>query len=306
MPLWPNNSRTRPPISSGYGPRTGGYSNFHEGVDFIDYPTVHAVLPGTVTWAAWYNGAAGNGVVYVPDGHPGVEIKHFHVDGFYVSKGQRIAAGQRIASVGRTGNASGLCDHFEVRVNGKRVDPLAWLEANGLGEAAASVAFPATQKYGASWVRFLQDLLNVFGHKLAVDGKDGAKTQAAVLHEQKAAKSNGYGAIAQDRIGGPEVVTYLLWAFLKFRAKGEKAAGQPARTLYGSAWVRFVQRMLNELGHGLTVDGQDGSKTRAAVAHEQRSAKKNGYGALKVDETAGFETAKYLVWAIVRYRLPWS
>ena len=171
----------------------------------------------------------------------------------------------------------------------------------------ASGSYPARKLYGGGWVTFVQDLLTILGHDTGGrDGKDGTKTQAAVKHEQGAAKSNGYGTLTQDGIAGPASLTYLLWAVQKFRTKGEKTAGQPARTRYGQAWVKLIQRMLVELGHTLTVDGADGAKTQAAVRHEQGAAKSNGYGTLTQDGIAGFATAKYLVWAIAKYRLPWT
>jgi hypothetical protein len=35
--------------------------------------------------------------------------------------------------MGSTGNATGPCDHFEIRVNGNRTDPIAWMNAHGAG-----------------------------------------------------------------------------------------------------------------------------------------------------------------------------
>lgn len=185
-------------------------------------------------------------------------------------------------------------------------DPVHFEHRRAAG-GSASDGFPARKLYGSGWVTFLQDLLGAFGHDTGGrDGRDGGKTQAAVRHEQRSAKRNGYGTLTEDGVGGPSTVTYLLWAFLRYRAKGEPTKGQPARSLYGRPWVRLVQRLLVELGHGLVVDGEDGAKTQAAVAHEQQWAKRNGYQALKVDRVAGFKTAAYLVWAVVKFRLPWA
>lgn len=132
--VWPNGLDTMPTVSSPYGPRQGGHSSFHEGVDFIGYRDIKAVLPGTVTWAAHYNAAAGNAVCYKPDGHGGaVEIKHFHVASWNVAKGARLAPRDKVANMGQTGNATGDCDHYEIRVNGNRVDPIAWTNANAAG-----------------------------------------------------------------------------------------------------------------------------------------------------------------------------
>ena len=67
MPLWPNNTNSQPKVSSPYGPRSGGYSSFHEGVDFVGYSNIVAVLAGLVTWAGPYNAAAGDAGCYKPD-----------------------------------------------------------------------------------------------------------------------------------------------------------------------------------------------------------------------------------------------
>lgn len=178
------------------------------------------------------------------------------------------------------------------------------------GGAASGEAFPARKLYGAGWTTLLQDLLGAFGHDTGGrDGKDGGKTQAAVRHEQAAARGNGYGTLTQDGTGGPATLTYLLWAFAKYRAKGDGTEGQPARARYGKTWVTFIQRLAAALGHDLGpdgVDGQDGPRTQEIVRFEQGKASENGFGKLTVDGIGGPSTAAYLVWAVAKYRLPWN
>ncbi|KJL39901.1 peptidoglycan DD-metalloendopeptidase family protein [Microbacterium trichothecenolyticum] len=243
----------------------------------------------------------------------GLDLVYYHSDvTFPIAVNARVEEGTFLGDVGSLGaDSTGPHLHLEAYwfPSGTAVDPLGVLGGRTVGQALPSTAgeaFPARKLYGAGWVLFLQDLLIAFGHAPGRDGEDGAKTQASVAHEQTAAKANGYGTIKVDGIGGQETLVYLLWAFLRFRAKPENVAGQPARMRYGKPWVALIQRLLNELGHGLTVDGEDGAKTQAAVRHEQTASRGNGYPALGVDGVAGFETAKYLVWAIVKFALPWS
>lgn len=229
MTLWTNGKTTQPTVSSGgkYGPRKGGYSDHHDGVDFIGYSDIVAVLPGTVTWAGYYNGAAGNGVVFVPDGHPGVEIKHFHPASVAIAKGSRVAAGQKIAKAGKTGNATGVCDHFEIRVNGVPVNPIAWLKANGLG------AVPAAGVTVARDVRLVQAVVGA-----ATDGVYGPDTAAKVKAWQKAR------GLAADGVWGPK----------------SDAAAFTADGVWGEVTTRVLQYRL-----GVKIDGKFGAETYTAL-----------------------------------------
>jgi peptidoglycan hydrolase-like protein with peptidoglycan-binding domain len=296
MARWPSGGTKQPSVpnsSQAFGaPRPNG--RIHEGVDFIGYPDIYAILPGTVTWAGYFNGTAGNGICYKPDGFNGrVEIRHFHPDGWRVSKGGRVNAGDRIGSVGQTGNATADVDHFEVVVDGRPVDPIAWVLNNTGG---AATGWPATTKYGYGFVKIVQDLLKHLGHDIGdTDGRDGPKTRKAVSFEQGMATKNGYGKIGVDGVAGPDTLTYLLWANIQYKGGANTAF-----------FVSIVQRLLNEIGHGLAVDGVRGPKTIAAIKHEQNSAYRNGYGRLAVDGIAGFQTVKYLVWVIIKWRLPFD
>jgi murein DD-endopeptidase MepM/ murein hydrolase activator NlpD len=95
----------------------------HKGVDYaapIGTP-VRSVSEGTVDFAGWQNGY-GN-VVQVQHSNERSTL-YAHLSRIEVKKGQRIAQGQQVGAVGRTGWTTGPHLHFEFRVRGQHEDPL--------------------------------------------------------------------------------------------------------------------------------------------------------------------------------------
>ena len=56
-----------------------------------------------------------------------MQTLYAHCSALYVSAGQSVSRGQKIAAVGRTGNATGNHCHFEVRVGGSARNPASYV-----------------------------------------------------------------------------------------------------------------------------------------------------------------------------------
>ena len=117
--IWP----VRGTITSYFGARWG---STHLGLDIgVPYgTTVKAADGGKVTYAGW-QGSYGKLVVITHDN--GTQTAYAHNSSILVSVGQRVYQGQAIALAGSTGNSTGPHCHFEVRINGRQVNPLGYL-----------------------------------------------------------------------------------------------------------------------------------------------------------------------------------
>lgn len=117
------------PITSGFGSRStfktanGNWaSTNHAGID-IGAPQgtpVKAPQVGVVT-AVGYSPTLGKYIVL--EHGAGVTTRFGHMEETDVQKGQRVEQGEQIGKVGQTGSATGPHLHYELRVNGKGVDP---------------------------------------------------------------------------------------------------------------------------------------------------------------------------------------
>lgn len=111
--------------SSGFGWRDDPFhhrAKFHSGTDFRGKrgAPVLAAGNGVVKSTSWIGGY-GN-IVQVDHGG-GVITAYAHLSRFLVKPGDAVTAGQAIAAVGATGRATGPHLHFEVRLDGRPVDP---------------------------------------------------------------------------------------------------------------------------------------------------------------------------------------
>lgn len=116
-------------VSDDYGNRIHpilGVKQFHNGIDFAapGGSPILAAQSGTVIAAA-YSSTMGN---YIMINHGGGVITiYMHASALYVSAGQTVTKGQKIAAVGTTGRSTGNHLHFSVRVNGSYVSPWSYL-----------------------------------------------------------------------------------------------------------------------------------------------------------------------------------
>jgi murein DD-endopeptidase MepM/ murein hydrolase activator NlpD len=114
-------------ISSYYGEIRPGESRPHPGTD-IAAPTGTAIFAsnnGTVIQASDIGDGYGN-CVRIDHGN-GVESIYGHMSSINVSVGQAVSKGQTIGGVGMTGWATGPHLHYEVHVNGNRVNPAPYM-----------------------------------------------------------------------------------------------------------------------------------------------------------------------------------
>ena len=113
-------------ITSRYGVSSSIRKSTHTGLDIAATKgtPIQVVADGTVTFAE-YNGSYGN-LVKVEHGN-GVETWYAHTSKMYVKVGQKVIAGEVIATVGSTGNSTGPHLHLEIRINGEHVNPQKYL-----------------------------------------------------------------------------------------------------------------------------------------------------------------------------------
>lgn len=117
--LWPTSVRR---ITQYFGWR-------HTGID-IGGPVgtaIYASQSGKVTRSqCGWNG--GYGCYTIIDHGGGMQTLYGHNSRLYVKVGEQVLQGQTIAAMGSTGRSTGPHVHFEVRVNGRRVNPLQYVK----------------------------------------------------------------------------------------------------------------------------------------------------------------------------------
>ena len=115
-------------LTSGYGARWG---STHQGIDIANEigTPVRSAAAGEVITAG---PASGFGLWVRVQHDDGTITVYGHVNTIDVSVGERVAAGEQIATMGNRGQSTGPHLHFEVLQNGSKVNPLSWLEEHGV------------------------------------------------------------------------------------------------------------------------------------------------------------------------------
>lgn len=116
-------------VNSGFGKRADPFTGrlvFHAGVDFsapIGTPIV-ATADGTVTGAGF---EAGFGHLLEIRHGERLMTRYAHLSKILVQRGQSVRRGQVVALSGKSGRATAPHLHYEVHLNGRPVNPLAFI-----------------------------------------------------------------------------------------------------------------------------------------------------------------------------------
>lgn len=118
-------------LNSGFGYRRDPFRRrgaVHTGLDFGGprNAPILATAPGRVI----ESGRAGAyGIMVVIDHGMGIETRYAHLSRALVRVGDRVTAGKTIGVMGRTGRATGHHLHYEIRVDGRALNPKPFIEA---------------------------------------------------------------------------------------------------------------------------------------------------------------------------------
>jgi septal ring factor EnvC (AmiA/AmiB activator) len=126
---WPTDGR----LVNAFGPQVHprfGTRTFRNGVDIqaVQGTEVSAVYGGHVVYTGWFKGY---GNLIILDHSNDYYTLYAHVADIHVKEGDDVRQGQRIGTVGDTGSLDGPRLYFEVRYQGRPLDPAEWLRQRG-------------------------------------------------------------------------------------------------------------------------------------------------------------------------------
>ncbi|WP_370632267.1 peptidoglycan DD-metalloendopeptidase family protein [Erythrobacter sp. SCSIO 43205] len=134
-------------VTSGFGYRRDPFNRsgaMHNGIDFKGpyNSDIYAAAGGQVTFAGWKGGYGRTVEITHPNG---IMTRYAHLARISVNVGEAVDAGATLGGLGSSGRSTGPHLHFEVRINGRAVNPRPFLETapDVLKEARGSSALAA-------------------------------------------------------------------------------------------------------------------------------------------------------------------
>jgi murein DD-endopeptidase MepM/ murein hydrolase activator NlpD len=119
-------------FTSGYGLRSDPFRGgraMHAGIDLAgpSGTPIYATADGAVRRSGWNSGGYGN-LIEVDHGR-GIETRYGHLSRILVRAGQPVKRGQLIGYMGSTGRSTGSHLHYEVRIDGRPVNPIPFMRS---------------------------------------------------------------------------------------------------------------------------------------------------------------------------------
>jgi murein DD-endopeptidase MepM/ murein hydrolase activator NlpD len=120
-------------FTSGYGTRSDpfrGSRAMHGGIDLagpVGTP-IYATADGIIGRSEWNSGGYGN-LVEINHGQ-GIQTRYGHLSRLIAQPGQRVRRGDVIGLMGSTGRSTGSHLHYEVRIDGRAVNPIPFIQGN--------------------------------------------------------------------------------------------------------------------------------------------------------------------------------
>ncbi|MCU0223945.1 MAG: LysM peptidoglycan-binding domain-containing M23 family metallopeptidase [Acidobacteria bacterium] len=121
---WPIDGR----YTSGFGAKRRRH--IHAGIDVVA-PQGTPIYPAREGFVSFVGRQSGYGQLVIIDHGDGWTSRYAHASKILVRAGDTVAPGEKIALAGRTGRATTSHLHFEIRRNGKAVDPMRYLPPPG-------------------------------------------------------------------------------------------------------------------------------------------------------------------------------
>ena len=137
-------------LTSSYGTRSDPFKGRraqHNGIDLagpIGTP-IYATADGIVKRAGWNSGGYGNFIEI--DHGKGITTRYAHLSKVQVRAGERVERGVQIGKMGSTGRSTGSHLHYEVRIDGRAVNPIPFMKSTDYLVAMQNDDAPAMGSY---------------------------------------------------------------------------------------------------------------------------------------------------------------